>query len=315
MKKFIGLILILAVVAGCNPANKGKSAENDAQTTENSVQKADFGKLEIHKAFKSEVFPSRDITVWLPDDYSIEKKYAVLYMHDGQMLFDKSTSWNHQSWNVDSVADAVQKAGHTRPFIVVGIDNRPTERLVEYMPRKALDYIPEGDTLLAKYRMEDFIADNYLKFIVTELKPFIDKTYSTLPDRDNTFVMGSSMGGLISLYAICEYPDVFGGAGCVSTHSLMIPENAPAEVPVWSKSLLDYLADHAPTANSCLIYMDCGDQTTDAHYASTQKALDEFFLSRGWDDTHFQSLFFPGHAHDENSWESRLHIPFTFLMK
>ena len=315
MRKIIGFVLILATVVACNTTNKGESAENDVQSTENNVQKVDFGTLYIYPEFKSEYFHDRDVLVWLPEDYDTTRHYAVLYMHDGQMLFDKATSWNKQSWNVDSVATAVQKDGRTRPFIVVGINNHPESRLLDYMPRKALGYIPEGDTLLAKYNLDEFIADNYLKFIVSELKPFIDKTYSTLPDRDNTFIMGSSMGGLISMYAICEYPDVFGGAGCLSTHTLMIPENAPAEVPIWSKSLLSYLNDHAPTVNSCLIYMDRGDQTTDAHYAYTQKPVDEFFISQGWDDKHFQSQFFPGHAHDENSWESRLHIPFTFLMK
>lgn len=308
MKHCIAFFAIVTLFIACTSPQKSQ------QTVTEPTQKVDFGKLDYYPTFESKHFPSRDIMVWLPSDYDSANKYAVLYMHDGQMLFDKTTSWNHQSWNVDSVAEAVQKEGRTRPFIVVGIDNKPDKRLVEYMPRKALDYIPEGDTLLAKYNIEDFIADDYLKFIVTELKPFIDKTYSTLPDRNNTFIMGSSMGGLISMYALCEYPDVFGGAGCLSTHSLMIPENAPSEVPVWSKSLLDYLADHSPATNSCLIYMDRGDLTTDAHYAATQQALDVFFLSHGWDDNHFQSKFFPGHAHDENSWEYRLHIPFSFLM-
>lgn len=281
----------------------------------NAEQKADFGTLHTYKDFKSEYFHTRDVMVWTPEDYDASRKYAVLYMHDGQMLFDKTTSWNRQSWNVDSVAQAVQKDGRTRPFIVVGINNHPQGRLYDYMPRKALNYIPEGDTLLAKYEMEKFIADDYLKFIVQELKPFIDKNYSTLTDAENTFVMGSSMGGLISIYAICEYPDVFGGAGCVSTHVPMVLNGSREEAPIWSKALRDYLYDALPATNSRLIYMDRGDKTIDEFYIPFQPLVDKVFYDKGWDKEHFDTQVFPGHAHDEASWESRLHIPLTFLLK
>lgn len=307
MRKILSIIAIIAVCIACRQNKQVEQGSN--------VQKVDFGILDIHPTFKSEYFHSRDVMVWLPEDYSPTKKYAVVYMHDGQMLFDKNISWNRQSWNVDSVANAVQKDGRTRPFIVVGINNHPEGRLFDYMPRKALDYIPENDTLLAKYKLEDFIADNYLKFITQELKPFIDKNYSTLPDRNNTFIMGSSMGGLISMYAICEYPEVFGGAGCLSTHTPLVITNAPAEVPVWSKAFRDYLYDNLPEVNSHLIYMDCGDKTIDEGYIPLQKQIDELFAAKGWDNEHFMTKFFPGHAHDENSWESRLHIPLEFLLK
>lgn len=287
---------------------------NTAQAETRNNQKADFGKLDIYHNFKSKYFHTRDVTVWTPKDYSPKKKYAVLYMHDGQMLFDKTTSWNRQSWNVDSVAEAVQKDGRTRPFIVVGIDNHPQGRLFDYMPRKALDYIPQGDSLLATYDITAFIADKYLKYIVTELKPFIDKHYSTLTDAGNTFIMGSSMGGLISMYAICQYPDVFGGAGCLSTHSPMVLVDNPQEALVWGRAFYKYLNDNLPKANSRLIYMDCGDKTIDKGYIPFQKQIDELFAKKGWDMRHFNSQFFPGHAHDEDSWESRLHIPLMFLL-
>lgn len=283
--------------------------------TINAQQKADYGTLHTYNDFKSQYFHTRDVMVWTPEDYDASRKYAVLYMHDGQMLFDKTTSWNHQSWNVDSVAQAVQKDGRTRPFIVVGINNHPEDRLYDYMPRKALDYIPQSDTLLAKYDMNKFIADEYLKFIVHELKPFIDKNYSTLCDVNNTFVMGSSMGGLISIYAICEYPDVFGGAGCVSTHVPMVLNGSREEAPIWSKALQDYLFDNLPASNTRFIYMDRGDKTIDEFYIPFQPLVDRVFYDKGWNTEHFDTQVFPGHAHDEASWESRLHIPLMFLLK
>lgn len=283
--------------------------------TINAQQKADFGTLHTYNDFKTQYFHTRDVMVWTPEDYDASRKYAVLYMHDGQMLFDKTTSWNHQSWNVDSVAQAVQKDGRTRPFIVVGINNHPEDRLYDYMPRKALDYIPQSDTLLAKYDMNKFIADEYLKFIVHELKPFIDKNYSTLCDVNNTFVMGSSMGGLISIYAICEYPDVFGGAGCVSTHVPMVLNGSREEAPIWSKALQDYLFDNLPASNTRFIYMDRGDKTIDEFYIPFQPLVDRVFYDKGWNTEHFDTQVFPGHAHDEASWKSRLHIPLMFLLK
>ena len=199
--------------------------------------------------------------------------------------------------------------------VFVGINNHPEGRLFDYMPRKALDYIAKDDTLLAKYNMNMFVADNYLRFIVEELKPFIDKNYSTSPERGSTFIAGSSMGGLISMYAICEYPHIFGGAACLSTHSPLVITDAPAEVPVWSKAFRDYLNDKLPDPNTAYIYMDCGDRTIDAGYIPLQMQINELFKAKGWGTAHFRSQLFPGHAHDENSWESRLHIPLEFLIK
>ena len=99
--------------------------------TNKQQQKADAGQLDIYENFATELIPQRTVLVWLPEDYNPQNRYAVLYMHDGQMLFDEQTSWNKQSWNVDAVAQRLQDEGRCRPFIVVGIDNHPTNRLTE----------------------------------------------------------------------------------------------------------------------------------------------------------------------------------------
>lgn len=277
-------------------------------------QRADYGSLDIYDGFESEYIPSREVLVWLPEGYDADKEYAVLYMHDGQMLFDETTSWNGQSWNVDAVAQRLQDEGLCRPFIVVGVDNHPTDRLTEYMPAKALNYLPQDNALLCSFERDKFIADDYLRFLVEELKPFIDERYATLTDARNTVVMGSSMGGLISLYALSEYPDVFGSAGCLSTHTPVAIDDIDAEAPVWSKAFRDYLADNLPEANSHKIYMDYGDKTLDERYAPYQKAVDALFAERGWRRPFVVTLFFAGAAHDERSWQERLHIPLTLLL-
>lgn len=303
MKKICYFVLLAALLSGgCGtPAKR-------------VVQRADFGSLTIHENFPSKHFPTRDVLVWLPEDYNPSQRYAVLYMHDAQMLFDASTSWNRQTWNVDSVATAVQRDGRCRPFIVVGIENHPTDRLTEYMPQGALAYLPAEDALLQKFDRAAFIADGYLKFLVEELKPFIDRNYATCPDREHTVVMGSSMGGLISLYALSEYPEVFGGAGCLSTHTPVAIGDIPEEAPVWSRAFRDYLNDHLPAAGTNRVYMDYGDQTLDATYGPYQQQIDSLFAARGWGEEFFRSCFFAGHAHDENSWQERLHIPMEWLL-
>lgn len=285
-----------------------------SQPTQPSQQQADAGRLDIYEEFATELIPERTVYVWVPDDYNTDTRYAVLYMHDGQMLFDERTSWNGQSWNVDAVAQRMQDEGRCRPFIVVGIDNHPKDRLTEYMPAKALNYLDPNNKLLNKIDRNKLIADSYLRFIVEDLKPFVDSYYSTLSDSANTAIMGSSMGGLISLYALTEHPDIFGSAACLSTHTPLAVDDIPTEAPSWSKAFRDYLDDNLPEANSHTVYMDYGDGSIDGHYAPFQQEVDRLFEAKGWTEPHYITLKFPGHDHNETSWQQRLHIPLELLL-
>jgi len=142
----------------------------------------------------------RRIWVYLPEEYPADKstKYPVLYMHDGQNLFDDATAYSGE-WGIDEFLDSTT----LRKCIVVGIDHGGTKRLNEYNPYSSEKFgVGEGD--------------RYLEFLVRTLKPYIDKNFQTLRDKSNTFVAGSSMGGLISMYALLRYPTVFGGAGVFS---------------------------------------------------------------------------------------------------
>lgn len=161
-----------------------------------------------------------------------------------------------------------------------------------------------------------FNADNYLRFLVEEVKPFIDKEYSTNKSVEHTFVMGSSMGGLISLYALCEYPEVFGGAACMSTHVPMIlsKELSKEKADQWSRAFRNYLDENLPTANSRIIYMDRGDATLDAYYPPYQDELDKLMRKKGWKGPMWVSKVFPGAAHTEVDWNKRLDNPLLFLL-
>ena len=279
---------------------------------ENTIPTASRGTLERFPQFESQFVPARDVTVWLPEGYQTGDSCDVLYMHDGNMLFDATTTWNRQEWHVDEIMDSLIKAGKIRNCIVVGIYNTD-DRLTEYYPDKTCQYVPEAD--LKKAKTEKLRGDAYLKFIVEELKPYIDNRYKPLTSREHTFMMGSSMGGLISLYALCEYPQVFGGVACLSSHLSMghLPDGFDGEA--WATGFRDYVGQHLPEANGSLLYMDHGTKDFDADYGKYQELLDHVIRSKGWDDQQYVSLVFEGHGHNETCWAQRLDQPLMFLLK
>ena len=170
-----------------------------------------LGALERHETFKSKFITARNVDVWCPPGYfeNIEECYPVIYMHDGQNLFDSAMAFGGSGWEIDKTISQLMDDKKFRGAMVVGIWNTDI-RWREYMPQK-----PYQSLALERHH-ENFIntsggepiSDAYLRFLVEELKPFIDSNYQALSDQPNTFVMGSSMGGLVSLYAISEYPDI-----------------------------------------------------------------------------------------------------------
>jgi enterochelin esterase-like enzyme len=279
------------------------------------------GKIIRYNDFQSNFVKPRPIDVWLPEGYSTEKKYAVLYMHDGQMLFDSTNTWNKQEWGVDETITELVKKKKIINCIVVGIWNGGQSRHAEYFPQKALNYLKKEqiDSLYHSVRTSgqsvfqgiEVQSDNYLKFLTQELKPFIDQMYSTKKDPQHTFIAGSSMGGLISLYALCEYPTIFGGAACISTHwpGIFSIENNP--IP---SAFIQYLDAHLPKAENHLIYFDHGTETLDALYPSLQLKVDSLMRSKGYTKRNWITRVFKGTDHSEKSWRSRLHTPFLFLL-
>jgi hypothetical protein len=287
----------------------------------NQVPQVVSGKIDRLENFKSKFISSRNIDIWLPEDYSKSKKYSVLYMQDGQMLFDSEQTWNKQAWNIDDVASKLIKQNNIKPFIVVGIWSNANTRHSDYFPQKPFENLTttEKDTIIAQLkkaaRTNDIFksqSDNYLKFIVDELKPFIDKKYSVYSNRENTCIAGSSMGGLISMYAICEYPEIFGSAVCMSTHWLgtFSKENNP--VP---NSFLQYLTKNLPKPQNHKIYFDCGDKTLDAFYPEIQMKVDLLMKDKKYSESHWMTKYFPGEDHSEKAWSKRVNIPLLYIFE
>jgi len=252
---------------------------------------------------------SRYVDVWLPPSYFTVKgrkhRYPVLYVHDGQNVFDPASSFIGVAWDIDKTMTRLIAEKKVPEAIIVAIWNTP-KRLSEYMPQKPLERVAETDLdeMFKKVRREP-LGDAYLRYLVTELKPAIDARYRTQPDHPHTSIMGSSMGGLISLYAICEYPDVFGGAACLST-----------AWQVANGAAVRHLKQQLPDPRTHKFYFDFGTGTNDGAIEPFQEQADQALKEAGYTDgVNWLTKRFPGEEHSERAWSKRVHIPLEFLLK
>jgi len=321
--KALGYFFIIALAfISCKEDKKEDVKPSETKITLEVVDSIQLssGTIKRIENFPSNYVRPRNVDVWLPNNYSEENKYAVLYMHDGQMLFDAETTWNKQEWKVDEIVGGLIDSAKIKNTIVVAIWNHSDIRHPNYYPQKPFESLPKKfiDSIISVSKKQygsDFKfpnSDSYLKFIVEEVKPFIDSNFSTLTTPENTVISGSSMGGLISMYALCEYPKVFGGAACLSTHwpGIMPFENNP--IP---ESFFNYLEQNLPSPKTHKIYFDYGTETLDKTYLEYQHRVNEVLKLKGFDDSNSKNLKFEGHDHSENSWNQRFQIPVQFLLK
>jgi predicted alpha/beta superfamily hydrolase len=294
-------VTLLAALATSIPAAAGTDVPTPVAVTGPGVT----GTVLRYASMPSAHVASRNVDVWLPPSYGADpqRRYPVLYMHDGQNLFDPATSYGGVDWAVDEAMTRLAMQGEVREAIVVGVWNSP-QRFQEYMPQRAVQGVRRIAMPGRDVRSDEVVSDAYLAFLVTELKPFIDARYATLPDRADTYVMGSSMGGLISLYAMSKYPAVFGGAGCVSTHW-------PAGDGI---ALVDF-ATHLPDPATHRYWFDYGTATLDAGYEPYQRRADEILRQAGYvEGENWITKKFEGAEHSEKAWRLRVDQPLKFLI-
>lgn len=255
---------------------------------------------------QSKFVPARTVQVWLPPDYAGSgKRYPVIYLHDGQNVYDTPSPWSGKSWEVHRALDRLIAADKVRPAILVAVWNNDN-RIGEYMPQAAVPPVvakgdPQAPDLFKQLPVEraKIAGDAYLTFLVRELKPMIDRRYRTLRGARDTMLMGSSMGGLISAYAVVRYPRVFGAAACLST-----------AWPIGDGFTERWFEAHLPPKTARL-YFDYGTGTNDGTIEPFQKKLDAAAGPRGGN---WVSRAFPGAEHSERAWQARVDIPLTFLL-
>ncbi len=269
----------------------------------------------------------RTVAVWLPPGYDRERsrRLRVLYMHDGQNLFDSRIASGGVPWGMDEALAALIALGEVPPTMIVAVWNTP-QRWYEYAPEAALRALPADVRAVADAEWAlpgaDLVGDAYARFIAEELKPRIDKQFRTLPARADTFVMGSSMGGLASLYALCRRADVFGGAGCVSTHWPVtriagIHDNpgAPPMIAL-SAAVLGWFDANLPRSGGHRLYFDHGTQGLDRLYAPYQSRMDAIGVGKGYRaDRDWLTHAVAGADHNEAAWNARLPVALKFMLR
>lgn len=270
------------------------------------------GAVQRLKSFPSRFVDARHVDVWLPDGYSEQRRYSVIYAHDGQMLFDARRTWNKQAWNLDVALSRLMRQGRIPDTIIVGVWNNGPARHSEYFPQRFLETVSPAfrERFVSEYLRGKPQSDDYLRFLVEELKPQIDARYPTRPEREHTVLMGSSMGGLISVYAMSEHPQVFGGAAGLSIAWIGMGE-PNAELPL---AAFNYLQWSLAPPEGHRLYMDHGTTEMDRWYAPYQAFVDEIVRDKGYDASNWQSLRFEGTGHNETDWAARVHVPLEFLL-
>ncbi|MFK8030203.1 MAG: alpha/beta hydrolase-fold protein, partial [Gammaproteobacteria bacterium] len=245
----------------------------------------------------------RHVVTWLPPGYDAQsgKTYKVIYMHDAQNLFDPRLSYTNVDWGVDEAMMKGVRAGHYEPAIIVGIWNTP-DRLKEYSP--------------------DHLGKSYTRFIIEELMPKVETAYNVKTGPENTFSMGSSMGGLISFHLVRNHPDVFSACGCVSTHV------------TWSEQQIAYFNGGDPTNANPIpyvlrsisndatmpagqrLYFDYGTKGLDAQYDFPTKTLAQWLGSQGYvEGDNLKVKVFEGDDHNETAWRARVGEHLDWLLR
>jgi predicted alpha/beta superfamily hydrolase len=231
----------------------------------------------------------RNAYIYLPDDYETAgKRYPVLYMFDGHNVFFDEDATYGKSWGM---GEFMKQSGKDLIIVAVECNHEGNKRLEEYSP---VDFeFPDVGTVPGR-------GKEYMKWMIEDLKAYIDKTYPTLADREHTALAGSSMGGLMALYGVCEYNDTFKKAACISPSFWM------------SKDKVLDIVTKADIATDSAVYINYGSLELPNHPASSEAliAVARLLLTRRV-NTHFQIV--PGGIHNESSWEKQIPKFMDFL--
>jgi predicted alpha/beta superfamily hydrolase len=249
------------------------------------------GRIERLHAFPSTIFGNaREITIYLPAGYDErpELRYPVLYLQDGQNLFDAERAFvPGQHWRVKDAADQAIGERTAAPMIIVAVDHAGPARIDEYTPTKDARHNGGGR------------ADDYGRFLAEELKPAIDAQFRTLPDAANTGIGGSSLGGLVSLHLALRRPDLFGRAAVLSPS-------------IWWSDRVVLKTVEAFTGRPPRMWLDIGGREGTEALVDTRTLRDRL-VAKGWGEEDFQYHEDRRGDHSERAWARRIRMVLEFL--
>ncbi len=338
IRHFLALPLSALTLLSCT-ADPSPSFQVSEQINLVEVKKTvSSGRLLRIERFPSEYVEPRTVDIWLPELIFMKSEHnaiqdnpafsqasdltnlPVLYLHDGQMLFDSTQTWNKQEWRVDETLTELIESGQIHPLIVVAIWNNGDKRWSEYAPKPAfsplsLDHpVPGRPNTMVK----EVLSESYVQFLTEELVPYVDLMVDTDATPQGRMIIGSSMGGLISLYAHFERPDIFGRVGAVSTHwPIVAPDqfSSPSDNGLFN-AFSTYITQKLDLDRTSYrrIYFDYGDQTLDAYYPPYQEDMNSSMLKHASENVEWTSFYDEGAAHDERSWAKRLNHVIVYIM-
>ena len=254
------------------------------------------GKVEIKDVETKHLPGPRTVRVYLPPGYEEDhaRRYAVMYLHDGQNAFSGDTSFlPNKEWKADEAAQALIEAGLIEPLLIVAIDNGGERRGDEFLPTR--DTLPDGVTMGGD-------ADRYARMVIEEIKPLIDSEYRTRTDPDSTAMCGSSLGGIITLHIGLGHPQLFGKLAVVSP-SLW-----------WDHKVMIKRARALPHKQAQRIWIDAGTDENGHEHAARARELGRILEGKGWVPGEDLAVYIDGYAiHREDAWARRFPVILMFL--
>ena len=255
------------------------------------------GNIQQHAQFESRSLHNRrDVLVYLPPGYSraLRRRYPVLYLQDGQNMFDAATAFGGVEWGADETAQRSIQRKWIEPLIIVAVANTGNNRIHEYAPTRGVI-----ETTATRTRRSRGGLRRYGRFLIEELKPFIDRTYRTRPDGESTGLGGSSLGGLATLALGLWYPQVFSRLAVLSPSIW------------WDECVICRMVDELPEKLPLKIWLDTGTEEPGWERA---RDLRDRLVERGWrldDDLQFTEV--TGAGHSEGAWAARFESVLRYL--
>ena len=286
-----------------------------------------FGELESF-VIESD-YDTRKIQIYYPNNKKIDSDTLFIFMNDGEELFNAAESWHNMEWGIDEKIKEMNLNQSELNFVIIAIHSAKkgnrffvdeTKRYAEYFPKESIPYFDSG---FKKRRYQEWVNKNnlyYLEFLTEDVIPFVEDKFDILLNNRNLGIIGASMGGLAALNALIEHPDLFGFAGCISTHWVGIKPFEYVLLPLVGKingdddtanAIISYIEDNITNIDDQKIYFDHGTIGLDSLYSTPQGRVNKILDSKSID---YKYLVFEGYDHYAPEFGSRFDSVLEYLV-